>query len=250
MSNKKKNKKPYRSLLEEPLLGADGSSGSENDVTDIPTNDFIAALEEDDSLSDVPERVMVSSEETYDDGEPEEYEAESGEEQMYLPAPGERLVGGITTFMMALLIGGSLVFWWAIGRNLLRTPFALADSTQMKVLLASCLVYTLICTIVQWRRGRRASVEQIMGCLSLSGVLTTLTVIISQTLVRHADYTLSDLPLTICCAISGCALPAFAFSMLRRLIENISGGIEYEKSKDWETVKGDVLSLTGFGKDR
>lgn len=249
MSGKNKNKKPYRSLLDEPLLGSDApeedSSDEQLDGNGVLAGSFIVDLGEDDSISDLPEKALLSEEDQETD---DEYYPEGDGQEEYFSAPGERFISRVTTIMMVLLMGGSLVFWWAIASNLMRTPFALADSTQMRVLLASCAGFSLLYTIIQWKRGRDTSAEQLMACLCVSGLFTVLTVIITQALIRHVGYGVKDLPLTLCCAVSGCALPAFVFMLLRRLIERFAYGVEYEKSKDWETVRSDVLSLTDFGK--
>ncbi len=158
----------------------------------------------------------------------------------------EKAVEYTTLALSLLLLGGSVVFWWVVGRYLIVSPYALNDPIQMKLLMISCALFPIVVTAVQWLLRKPTNSERWLTGMCVSGVLCTLTVIIAQAAVRKVGFTIGELPTLICCAVSGCALPSIVYIGIRRFIEFFRDRIMFENSKDWQSVKNDVLSLTNF----
>ena len=228
--------------VEAPLFFA-ASDGAEPPSNELPEDD------NGDKPSDgIPEEFEDDFPDDYADGYPDG-DGYRGEDYFGDKPPMlERLIGYTSSALSVFMLGASLVFWYVMLRYLLRSPYALADPPQIRVLLAGCALFPAAVALVQHRLRRPVSAERWLICLCIAGALTTLLVIVTQTLVRHAGYTISELPLTLCCAVSGCALPAALFLGLRMLIFRFRRYLRIENGRNWETVRRDVLSLTDFGR--
>ena len=259
---KKKHSGANRSVLDEPILKAKEPAAEE--TSDAAASDESPASP---SAADRPEVTLFDggsasglpreAEDRYDDAaggtpgsgtEPDELEDDFPDDIPVCEKPPllERIIEYTSAALSVFMLGASLVFWYVILRFLLRSPYALADPTQMMILLAGCALFPAAVALIQHRLRRPVTAERWLICLCLSGALTTLLTVISQTLIRHAGYSLSDLPLTLCCAVSGCALPAALFLGLRLLVIRFSSYLRFENAKRWEVVRRDVLSLTDF----
>lgn len=196
-----------------------------------------------DSNADAPDGIY-DADDRFEDDFPDEVYADGPEYDK--PPLVERMIEYTSAALSVFMLGASLVFWYVMLRFLLRTPYALADSAQMRILLVGCAVFPAVIAFAQHKMRRPVTAERWLICLCLSGALTTLLVVISQTMIRHMGYTISDLPLTLCCAVSGCALPAAMFIGIRLLIMRFRNYLHFENSRRWDTVRRDVLSLTDF----
>ena len=158
----------------------------------------------------------------------------------------EKIINYVTLGLTLLLLGGSFVFWWVIVRYLIVSPYMLADPTQMRVLMISCAAFPAVVTAVQWLLRRKLDAERWLICMCISGALATLTITITQLIIRSVELSFSELGVIACCAVSGCALPSISFIGIRRLIERNRAKNTRTAGSDWAKVKRDVSSISDF----
>lgn len=205
------------------------------------------------------EKVLAAAQEKRGDEEEKEAEEnddpagfENGEDDPALEdgaddpriARAEKIVSYVTLFLTMLLLGGSIVFWMVMMRYLVRSPYDLVNAGQMRALMISCVAAPVVVTIVQALLHRDRSLERWLICICVGGALATLAVTLQQLLAADAALTLGDIPVLICCAVSGCALPGVICAGVRLLAHKIAESNRRANSLDWEKVSRDVRSIS------
>lgn len=183
---------------------------------------------------------------TDENTQPVEFEPEDEPEEAYIGTAAEKTVSIATGLLTMLLLGGSLVFWWVVLKYLLVSPYSLADPEQMEAMLLSCAIIPAVIAGAQTALRRPASAERWLICMCISGALTTSFVIFIQTVLRSEQISFADVPILLCCAVSGCALPSVIFYGLRAAFAGFVRGYKKARSAQWSDVRRDVLELTNF----
>lgn len=161
----------------------------------------------------------------------------------------ERAIGYATLALSVVLLGGSVVFWFIIGRHLVRSPSSLVDADYMRAILICCAVLPVFVAGAQTLLRRAVSIERWLICMCVSGSFAALFVVIYQLAIRGTDFALADLPVLICCTVSGCTLPAAVCTGARWLLPVIARSIAHTRrisSGSWDEISRSVDSVSSF----
>lgn len=185
-------------------------------------------------------------------GQPEEYEPTeldenvigiiypegSQPEQRYSKA--ERVLTVMTGVLSALLILGSLVFWWYFVSRLSICAISINNYRLYQAMLVGCAVIPLVTTVVQAVRRTRISAESWMLNMCVSGLITAIVMVIYNMAALGNGFAFNDALTILCFSISGCALPAAVYTVVRYLIDRLCGWVRDSASLDRQTVYADV----------
>lgn len=175
------------------------------------------------------------------DDQPEEYfPYDTAEPEQY--AKAERALTVITYILSGLLVVGSFVFWWYFVSNLSVCPIAVNDYELYQAMLVGCAVIPLLFTVVQAVRRSRVTPEGWMMNMCISGVITAIIMIIYNITALSHSFEWHNALTILCFSVSGCALPAAVYTVVRYLIECFCGWVRWSASIDRETVLADVRS--------
>ncbi len=235
MSKSKKKKKSPQAAIPAAVntLGIDIEPAEEPADTQLPEETEVFLEEDIFSLYDMPE---------------EDYTL-PGEDSFPII---EKIISYSTIALSMLLLGGSIVFWWVIGRLLLTDPTGLADSELMRGVFICCAVFPVIITVAQALLRRPVTVERWLICLCLSGAAAAMVMVFCQMVIRGLYLDMSGYFTLLCCTVSGCTLPSALCAGTRWLIPVVSAKIRAARANsptvdaEWDDVSGDVCSMTDF----
>lgn len=162
----------------------------------------------------------------------------------------ERILGIATSFLAALLLLGSLVFWWYFSRKLAISPVTIINWKLYEALLICCAVTPLVFAVTALIIKKRAGAETWLIGMCASGAVSAAITLFYNTVILQNTFSWSDIPTMFCFAISGCALPTALFLVAGVLIDWLVRLTKWESRKNWELVKSDVLALCPNVKNR
>lgn len=178
----------------------------------------------------VPDSAEEFSEEAFDDaGSPPQYEK------------AEKALNIISYALSALLVLGSLVFWWYFAGRLSVCPLVVNDYKLYQGMLIGCASVPLVFTVIQALRRRPANAESWMINMCFSGLVTAAAMILYNTYSLGNDLAMNNVLTVLCFSISGCALPAAIYTFIRWIADLLCDSINRAASLDRSTVYADVL---------
>ncbi len=173
---------------------------------------------------------------------PEEFEPEYEPVYAGRYSAAERVLSGFTMVLSALLLLGSIAFWWFFTRRLSICPGSLPNKEFYPPLLICCAAVTLAFAISQIMRRQRICPENWLMNICFSGAVTTVIMTLFSTVTLSQPFKWADLLTTICFSISGCALPAALWFVLWAVGLLFIDHIRWENSKDKAAVYAAVRS--------
>lgn len=169
------------------------------------------------------------------DFDPEEYD-----EMPRGYALTERILSVSTVTLSALLLAGSLVFWWYFVRRLSICPVSLANRELYPPMLFCCAGVTAAFTLSQIMRRQRPGLERWLINLCFSGAVTTLIMVLFNTFTLGRPFEWADVLSTACFSVSGCALPAAVWFVLWAAVCKLISHIRRENRRGKELVAAAV----------
>ncbi len=161
----------------------------------------------------------------------------------------EKIISYATLAFSVLLLAGSVIFWVVIIRQLVRSNGSLGDAGYMSsILLCSALSPLAVCA-VQTLLRRPVNVERWLICMCLSGALAAMLVIFQQLVIADAALEAADLPILLCCTVSGSTLPSAIGTLARLLLPGILARTSCRSAagaQDWAEISREVASLVDF----
>lgn len=206
-----------------------------------PTAD--ALLEED---ADLPFKDDPAAE-TASDSFEEEYsiEADRLDAQMQRKYDlAERVLGIVTTVLAVLLLLGSLAFWLYFCLKLSRCAPTLNNWRLYSGMLICCAAIPAILAAAQFFLHKPVSAEKWLVNMCLSGVITAAFLLVMNSAILGNAFSFSDVPTLLCFSVSGCALPAALYMVIRLLLTRLVGSIKRARALDGERMRRDVLALS------
>lgn len=164
--------------------------------------------------------------------------AEAGEQY----AKAEKALNVITTVLSVLLVGGSLVFWWYFSTRLSVCPLVINNYQLYQVMLIGCAAIPLAATVLQAVFRRPVNAEGWMVNMCASGVLTAIVATICNVSAFGNSFAWNDFLTTLCFSVSGCALPAAIYALIRWLVVRLTDWVRRTAAIDREIVYADVLA--------
>ncbi len=186
------------------------------------------------------EKAMADAFQPLSDGAPEEYlpSESGGDPNRY--AKAERALTVLTGILSVLLIIGSIVFWWYFGSKLSACALVINNYQLYTAMLIGCAAIPLAVTAVQALLRVRVSLESWMVDMCASGFICAVIMLIYNSAALGSGFAANDLLTILCFSVSGCALPAAVYTLIRWGIESIAAWAGRSAMLDREMVYSDV----------
>ena len=175
------------------------------------------------------------------DNEPEEFiptEETGGNEQRYEKA--EKTLNIVTGVLSVLLILGSLVFWWYFAGRISVCAMVINNYKLYGAMLISCAAVTFAATVIQAVRRTRICPENWLVNMCVSGLITAVAMVIYNVTALGHSAAMNDVLTILCFSISGCALPAAIYTLIRLAAERLIGWTGNNAAKDRAVLYADV----------
>lgn len=179
---------------------------------------------------------LSDSFEPLSDGMPLEFDPDDYDDVPAGYTLAERILGIFTVFLSVLLLAGSVAFWWYFLRRLSICPVSLDNRELYSTMLICCAAVTGAFTLSQVMRRQSIRLENWLVNICLSGAVTTVIMILFNSVTLGHPFEWADVLTTACFSVSGCALPAAVWFGLWALVRQMIIHIRTENNRDGEAV--------------
>ncbi len=181
-----------------------------------------------------PTEYAYEEQDVYEESVTEEYDSEIHY------AKAERVLTIATSVLGAMLLLGSIAFWWYFVSRLSACPISIVNWKLYPAMLICCAAVTLAYSVSEIMRRLPVSVENWMVNICISGAVSAVIMILFNTFTLGNEFSWMDTVTILCFAVSGCALPAAVYTALRGIAGGLLWQIEREKAVDSKTLYADI----------